>query len=170
MATITVRNLDDDTQRRLKLRAAANNRSMEAEARAILSDAVRVDTFASDWILLFEPFRGDFETPEHSTPRVLDWLARQREASITSVTVGELLGGVRMLPRGRRRTDLVAAVEAALEARAGRILGYDAAAARIFAELRESAREAGQALTVEDGMTAAICRQHGVALATRNLR
>ncbi|HEY3013501.1 MAG TPA: TraY domain-containing protein [Nocardioides sp.] len=72
MATITVRNLDDDTQRRLKQRAAANNRSMEAEARAILSDAVRVDTFASDWIVLFEPFRGEFETPQRSTPRELD--------------------------------------------------------------------------------------------------
>ncbi len=117
-----------------------------------------------DTNVVSEPLRA---SPE---PRVLDWLARQREASITSVTVGELLGGVRMLPRGRRRTDLLAAVEAALEARAGRILGYDAAAARIFAELRESAREAGQALTVEDGMIAAICRQHGVALATRNLR
>jgi plasmid stability protein len=72
MATITVRNLDDETQRRLKQRAAGNNRSMEAEARAILSDAVRVDTFTSDWIVLFEPFRGDLELPERSLPRDVD--------------------------------------------------------------------------------------------------
>jgi len=117
-----------------------------------------------DTCVVSEPLRA---RPE---PRVLDWLAHQRDASITSVTVGELLGGVRMLPRGRRRTDLLAAIEAALEARAGRILAYDAAAARIFAELRESAREAGRALTVEDGMIAAICRQHGVPIATRNVR
>ena len=34
MATITVRDLPDDVQRRLKQRAVANDRSMEAEARA----------------------------------------------------------------------------------------------------------------------------------------
>ena len=47
MATITVRNLDDDVQRRLKMRAAGNNRSMEAEARAILSDAVAAGSFVA---------------------------------------------------------------------------------------------------------------------------
>jgi predicted nucleic acid-binding protein len=103
-------------------------------------------------------------------PRVLDWLARQRDASITSITVGELLGGVHMLPRGRRRTQLLTTVEAALDVRAGRVLPYDAAAARIFAELRELARATGRALTVEDGMIAAICRHHDTPLATRNVR
>ncbi|HET7386765.1 MAG TPA: Arc family DNA-binding protein [Nocardioidaceae bacterium] len=40
MATITIRNLDDSVRRRLKERAAANDRSMEAEVRAILGEAV----------------------------------------------------------------------------------------------------------------------------------
>ncbi|WP_202613522.1 helix-turn-helix domain-containing protein [Ornithinimicrobium cerasi] len=40
MATVTVRGLDEEVRRRLKVRAAANNRSMEAEARAILTGAV----------------------------------------------------------------------------------------------------------------------------------
>lgn len=40
MATVTVRGLDDEVRRRLKIRAATNNRSMEAEARAILTAAV----------------------------------------------------------------------------------------------------------------------------------
>lgn len=72
MATITVRNLDDEVQRLLKVRAAEHNRSMEAEARAILSEAVRVDTFMRDWIELTRPFRGDFELPERSMPREID--------------------------------------------------------------------------------------------------
>lgn len=72
MATITVRNLDADVQSRLKRRAAANNRSMEAEARAILSEAVRGDTFGEDWIDVLEPLRGDFELPARSLPRELD--------------------------------------------------------------------------------------------------
>ena len=41
MATINVRRLDDDAFRRLKLRAAGNNRSLEGEARHILEGAVK---------------------------------------------------------------------------------------------------------------------------------
>lgn len=36
MPAITIRQVDEDTKRRLRLRAAANGRSMEAEAREIL--------------------------------------------------------------------------------------------------------------------------------------
>jgi antitoxin FitA len=36
MSTLTVRNLDDAVKARLRVRAAENGRSMEAEARAIL--------------------------------------------------------------------------------------------------------------------------------------
>ena len=77
MATITVRDLDDDVRQRLKERAAANNRSMEAEARAILSEAVRVDTFVTDWLELAEDFRREFggvelPVPPRSTPRDSD--------------------------------------------------------------------------------------------------
>ena len=41
MAALSIRNLDAEVQRRLKVRAARHGRSMEAEARAILTDAVR---------------------------------------------------------------------------------------------------------------------------------
>jgi plasmid stability protein len=37
MATITIRNLDETVKRRLQVRAALNGRSMEAEAREMLS-------------------------------------------------------------------------------------------------------------------------------------
>ena len=40
MASITIRNLDDDVKSRLRVRAAANGRSMEEEVRLILRDAV----------------------------------------------------------------------------------------------------------------------------------
>ena len=40
MASITVRNLDDDVKMRLRVRAAEHHRSMEEEARIILRDAV----------------------------------------------------------------------------------------------------------------------------------
>ena len=40
MASVTIRNLSDATHRALKLRAARNRRSLEAEIREILNDAV----------------------------------------------------------------------------------------------------------------------------------
>lgn len=40
MSTITIRNLDDHTKRRLRERAAANGRSMEEEARVALRSYV----------------------------------------------------------------------------------------------------------------------------------
>lgn len=40
MASITIRNLDDDVKTRLRVRAAENGRSMEEEARVILCEAV----------------------------------------------------------------------------------------------------------------------------------
>ena len=40
MASITIRNLDDDVKSRLRVRAASKGRSMEQEVRLILRDAV----------------------------------------------------------------------------------------------------------------------------------
>ncbi len=43
MAMLTVRKLSDEVHRALHLRAARRGRSMEAEVRAILEDAVKPD-------------------------------------------------------------------------------------------------------------------------------
>ncbi|MDE0107035.1 MAG: hypothetical protein OXN96_04475 [Bryobacterales bacterium] len=40
MASITIRNLDDEVKARLRVRASANGRSMEEEARLALAEAV----------------------------------------------------------------------------------------------------------------------------------
>ncbi len=73
MGVITVRNIDDDVQRRIKERAAANNRSMEAEARAILSAAVTPRSFMDSWLRLAQEHRGDeLELPPRSLPRDVD--------------------------------------------------------------------------------------------------
>lgn len=51
MAAITIRQLDDATKQRLRLRAAANGRSMEAEARDILITALTIPDRADlNWI------------------------------------------------------------------------------------------------------------------------
>ena len=41
MATLTIRQLDDEIYNRLKQRARANKRSLEAEARQLLDDRTR---------------------------------------------------------------------------------------------------------------------------------
>ncbi|HTW79283.1 MAG TPA: antitoxin [Terracidiphilus sp.] len=46
MAAVTVRNIPEKTHRALKLRAARNGRSTEAEIRRILEDAVSAGTTA----------------------------------------------------------------------------------------------------------------------------
>lgn len=43
MAAVSIRNLDDATKERLRVRAARNGRSLEAEIRAILDEAVMPD-------------------------------------------------------------------------------------------------------------------------------
>jgi len=73
MATLTLRNVPEETRRALKRRAAQHNRSMEAEARAILDAAVVPRNFIEDWLDTAEDLRGDaLELPERSVPRELD--------------------------------------------------------------------------------------------------
>jgi plasmid stability protein len=78
MASIIVRNLDDEVQRLLKKQAAANDRSMEAEARAILSAAVVQPGFVNAWLELGDAMRreggpGDgFVLPERSPARAFE--------------------------------------------------------------------------------------------------
>jgi len=43
MATLTIRNVDAGVRERLRVRAARHGRSMEAEVRSILSEAVAAD-------------------------------------------------------------------------------------------------------------------------------
>ncbi|MBD3758943.1 MAG: Arc family DNA-binding protein [Microbacterium hominis] len=72
MATITVRNLDEDVRRRLQQRAARNGRSMESEARAILGAAVSERGLVVDWVDAAGALAVDLELPPRSLPREFD--------------------------------------------------------------------------------------------------
>lgn len=93
MAAITIRNLSDDTKRRLRLRAAEHDRSMEAEAREILVNALAPETPKVDlsWveglIELGERYSGiELEIPEDEPPTFedFDWLADSEGSSATT--------------------------------------------------------------------------------------
>jgi plasmid stability protein len=59
MATITIRNLDDEVKERLRIRAAVNGHSMEEEARTILKRAVGGLSGPDLWALSRRLFDGD---------------------------------------------------------------------------------------------------------------
>ncbi len=118
-----------------------------------------------DTNVLSEPLRA------RPDPAVLAWLADVSEdVALTAISIGETLTGVRLLPEGRRREGLIIAIDRTLTTFAEQVLPYDESAARIYAMLQESRRAAGHPLSVEDGMIAAICRDRGASLATRNLK
>ncbi len=79
MAALSIRDLDDDVKERLRRRAAGNGRSMEAEARIILADAVREPERPGDLLsALFEMAQelGGVELdipPRVQTMRVVDF-------------------------------------------------------------------------------------------------
>ena len=54
--TLTIRNLDDTVKQRLRIRAASHGRSMEAEARVILAEAVKTLPSA-----VASPIKGKFD-------------------------------------------------------------------------------------------------------------
>ncbi len=74
MASITIRNLDDDVRTRLRMRAAGNGRSMEEEVRLILRDAVgrepEPENLADFIHECFAPYGGvDLELPPRGPMR-----------------------------------------------------------------------------------------------------
>ncbi len=106
------------------------------------------------------------------SPVVMAWFAAQPAASlfISAVTEAELRYGVMLLPEGRRRTDLMAAIEGMLiEDFAGRILPFDSAAAVAYAAIAASRREVGKPISQFDAQIAAIAQSRGAELATRNV-
>jgi hypothetical protein len=105
--------------------------------------------------------------------RVMTWLRSQPRSSLftTTVTRGEVLYGLRLLPEGQRRLGLWAAALAIFdEDFSGQVLSFDSGAADAYAEIAANRRSAGKPVSQFDAMIAAICRSRGASLATRNVR
>lgn len=102
---------------------------------------------------------------------VLRWLANQPASGLftTTITQAEILYGLELLPKGKRRLALQSAARSMFEEDfANRILPFDSDAARIFPELAVSRRALGRPIAQWDAQIAAIARSHGSVLATRN--
>jgi toxin FitB len=107
-----------------------------------------------------------------SSTRALEWLRSEPASAVftTTITEAELLYGIALLPEGRRRQSLEAIVELIFaEDLAGRVLPFDSAAAREFADIAASRRRTGRPISEADARIVAIARSRGAALATRNV-
>jgi plasmid stability protein len=69
MATLLVRRLDEDLICRLKARASAHGRSVEAEHRAILKEALR-PTGRQLWNKLAQGEKGHLDTDSNARQKV----------------------------------------------------------------------------------------------------
>lgn len=104
-------------------------------------------------------------------PRVVSWLAAEdgSDVYLTAISEAELRYGVAILPAGRRRDALHAAVDAILrEDFESRILHFDSEAAVAYADIAASRRASGRPISQFDCQIAAIGRAHEATLATRN--
>lgn len=106
-------------------------------------------------------------------PRVVEWLVSLTgDIAITSITLAELLAGVRRLPDGRRKDELAQRIEEAVAPYRGSrsVLAFDEDAAERYAEVLASREAAGVPISTADAQIAAICLAHGATCATRNVK
>ena len=102
--------------------------------------------------------------------QVVAWLRTHRhEAAISTVTIGELLTGLALLPDGRRKDFLSTHVEALIIRARERSYSYDEQAARALPTIMAARRRVGREVRKPvDAMIAAIAASRGMAVATRN--
>jgi predicted nucleic acid-binding protein len=104
------------------------------------------------------------------SPVVLNWLARhQDQLYTTTVTLGEILYGIEIVPDGKRRRDLLNGADKMFtQVFIGRIFPFDEQAARAFATAAAARKRRGTPISELDAQIAAIAYMHGATLATRN--
>lgn len=104
--------------------------------------------------------------------KVVEWETSRDAASFytTAITVAEVMFGVQRLPTGRRRDLLRSSAEDVFASFGRNVLSFDSAAAQAYAELVSARERAGTPMDAFDAQIAAICRVHGAALATRNVK
>ena len=103
-------------------------------------------------------------------PTVRAWLNDQVAETIylSTVTLAELLFGIRALPAGKRKDMLTLALDGLIGLFRDRVLPFDTDAARHYAELAVAARTGGREFPTPDGYIAAIAASRGVIVASRD--
>ena len=106
-----------------------------------------------------------------ANPLVQIWLDRQSEESLylTAPSLMELLFGIELLPDGRRKRAMAAALDELLaHFFSDRFLAFGREAAAMYALLARRAMAKGKPISVADCQIASIAAVHGFAVATRD--
>jgi hypothetical protein len=111
--------------------------------------------------------------PQRRKPnaRVLDWLDAQALETLylSAITVAELRAGIALMAAGKRRDILHENLEKRLLPMfANRVLSFDMACTKAYAELLAKSRAAGLAIDAADAFIAAIALANGFTVATRD--
>jgi len=104
---------------------------------------------------------------------VLLWLKSQPKSSLftTSITQAEILYGIALLPKGKRKNRLITFSQKLFnDGFGGRILSFDTDTAQICADIVSGRRKSGKPISHSDAQIAAIARSKGAAIATRNIK
>ena len=118
-------------------------------------------TYLVDANVLSEP------TKPNPDRHVIDWLrAHEPEIAVDPIIVGELRFGIRLLPKGKKRT----ALERWFDSGVQRLhcLPWDSETGLRWAELLARLRSAGKAMPIKDSLVAATALVHGLIVVTRN--
>jgi toxin FitB len=103
---------------------------------------------------------------------VYEWVSKQAQMSLftTTITEAEILYGIALLPKGKRRNALTeTAHQMFAEDFEKRVLPFDTAAAKVFAQIAAERRQVGRPISQFDAQIAAICYSRNAQLATRNV-
>ena len=106
----------------------------------------------------------------HGDARVIAWLEQEQDRCYTSaVVIAQLAYWVRAKD-GRQRQAPQAWLTRLTAALQGRIHGFNASVAHVWADQEHSLDKAGQRMPVEDSYIAATARRRGLVIATGNNR
>ena len=111
--------------------------------------------------------------PQRQKPNthVLKWIDAQALETLylSVITVAELRAGIALLPMGKRRTTLHDNLEnRLLPMFANRVLSFDMAATKTYAQLLAKSRAAGLAIETADAFIAAVALSNSFTVATRD--
>ncbi len=88
---------------------------------------------------------------------------------VSTLTLAELVKGIHLLARGKKRRELETWFEELVASFAGRVLPVDEAVARRWGAFYAKHQRQGRMLPAFDSLLAATALAHGLTLATRNV-
>lgn len=103
--------------------------------------------------------------------QVAQWVNRRSgDCGIPTIAIFELRLGLGRLSDGRRRDELIGALERVIARFGPRVYALDRAAAEMGGELSGEAEKRGRALSRMDAQIAGIAAVYGLTLVTRNIK